>query len=121
AIARVPVKTLESFRVITIGDIAEVKLGKELRTGAATYNGDEVVLGTVMMLLGENSRTVATRVHEKIDEISKTLPQGVEITTVYNRSDLVNATLRTVEHNLLMGAILVTIILLILLGNMRAA
>lgn len=121
SIERVPVKTLQSFQVVTIGDIATVTLGKELRTGSATFDGEEVVLGTVMMLLGENSRTVSTRVHEKIEEIRKTLPQGVEITTVYNRSDLVNATLGTVEHNLLMGAILVTVILLIFLGNMRAA
>ncbi|MBN8538923.1 MAG: efflux RND transporter permease subunit [Deltaproteobacteria bacterium] len=121
AIERVPVKSLESFKILTIGDIAQVTLGKELRTGSATYDGEEVVLGTVMMLLGENSRTVSTRVHAKIDEIRKTLPKDVEITTVYNRSDLVNATLGTVEHNLLMGALLVTIILLILLGNIRAA
>lgn len=120
-IGRVPVKTLESFRNVTISDIAKVQLGKQLRTGAATYNGEEAVLGTVMMLLGENSRTVATRVNEKMEEIRKDLPEGVELHTVYNRSDLVNATLGTVEHNLLMGAILVTIILLILLGNIRAA
>jgi cobalt-zinc-cadmium resistance protein CzcA len=121
AIERVPVKSLESFKIVTIGDIANVTLGKELRTGSATFDGEEVVLGTVMMLLGENSRTVSTRVHEKIEEIRKTLPKDVEITTVYNRSDLVNATLGTVEHNLIMGALLVTIILLILLGNIRAA
>lgn len=121
AIERVPVKVLQSFQTLTIGDIAKVTLGKELRTGSATYDGEEVVLGTVMMLLGENSRTVSTRVHAKIEEIRKTLPEGVEIKTVYNRSDLVNATLGTVEHNLLMGALLVTIILLIFLGNMRAA
>lgn len=121
AIERVPVKTLESFKTLLIGDIAKVTLGKELRTGSASYDGEEVVLGTVMMLLGENSRTVATRVHEKIEDIRKNLPEGVEITTVYNRSDLVNATLGTVEHNLVMGAVLVTVILLIFLGNMRAA
>ena len=120
-IGRIPVKTLESFKVITIADIAKVDLGKQLRTGAATHNGEEVVLGTVMMLLGENSRTVSTRIHEKMEEIKKDLPQGVELTTVYNRSDLVNATLGTVEHNLIMGALLVTVILLILLGNIRAA
>lgn len=121
AIKRVPVKTLESFRIITIGDIANVTLGRELRTGAATYNGEETVLGTAMMLLGENSRTVSSRVHTKIEEIAKTLPEGVTLTTVYNRSDLVNATLGTVEHNLLLGAFLVTVILLVLLGNIRAA
>lgn len=120
-IRRIPIKTLESFRIITIGDVAAVKLGKELRTGSATFNGEEAVLGTVMMLLGENSRTVSTRVHERIQEIQKTLPEGVVLTTVYNRSDLVNATLGTVEHNLIMGAVLVTIVLLILLGNIRAA
>lgn len=120
-IERVPVKTLESFRNIRIGDVARVQLGKELRTGSATFDGEEVVLGTVMMLLGENSRTVSTRVHEKIEEIRRTLPQGVEITTVYNRSDLVNATLATVEHNLLLGALLVVVVLLTLLGNVRAA
>jgi cobalt-zinc-cadmium resistance protein CzcA len=117
----VPVKTLDNFNVITIRDIATVKLGKELRTGAATYDGNEVVLGTVMMLLGENSRTVSIRVDDKIQEISKTLPQGIYLKTVYNRSDLVNATLSTVEHNLLFGAALVAIVLLILLGNVRAA
>jgi cobalt-zinc-cadmium resistance protein CzcA len=117
----VPVKTLDNFRVITVGDIAQVSLGKELRTGAATYNQNEVVLGTVMMLIGENSRTVSIRVDEKIEEIRPHLPKGIILKTVYNRSDLVNATLGTVEHNLLFGAILVFIILLILLGNIRAA
>ncbi|MEK6555374.1 MAG: CusA/CzcA family heavy metal efflux RND transporter, partial [Bdellovibrionota bacterium] len=120
-IRHVPVKTLDNFQVITIGDIAEVKLGKELRTGAATYNGNEVVLGTVMMLLGENSRTVALRVDEKIEEIRNSLPKGIYLKTVYDRSDLVNATLGTVEHNLLFGAALVVVILLLLLGNIRAA
>jgi len=121
AIRDVPIKTLDNFRVVTIGDIAEVGLGRELRTGAATYNGNEVVLGTVMMLLGENSRTIATRVDEKIKEIQSVLPKGVYLKTVYNRSDLVNATLGTVEHNLLFGAGLVVVVLLFLLGNVRAA
>lgn len=120
-IERVPVKQLDSFRVIKIGDIAKVGLGKELRTGAATVNGQETVLGTVMMLLGENSRTVSLRVKDKIEEISKTLPEGFVLTTVYNRSDLVNATLRTVEHNLAMGATLVIVVLFLLIGNIRAA
>jgi cobalt-zinc-cadmium resistance protein CzcA len=120
-IERVPVKQLDSFRVIKIGDIAKVGLGKELRTGAATVNGQETVLGTVMMLLGENSRTVSLRVKAKIEEIKKTLPPGTVLNTVYNRSDLVNATLGTVEHNLLMGAGLVIIILFLLIGNVRAA
>ncbi len=117
----VPIKALENFKTVTIGDIAKVELGKELRTGAATFNGQETVLGTVMMLLGANSRIVAIRVHEKVQEISKTLPQGMKLTTVYDRSQLVNATLGTVEHNLLTGAFLVVIILLLLVGNFRAA
>ena len=120
-IARVPVKQLDSFRIIKIGDIAKVGLGKELRTGAATVNGQETVLGTVMMLLGENSRTVSLRAKAKIEEIKKTLPPDMVLTTVYNRSDLVNATLRTVEHNLAMGAGLVIIVLFLLIGNVRAA
>lgn len=120
-IARVPVKQLDSFRVIKIGDIAQVGLGRELRTGAATVNGQETVLGTVMMLLGENSRTVSLRAKDKLDEIEKTLPKGIVLKTVYNRSDLVNATLRTVEHNLAMGAALVIVILFLLIGNVRAA
>lgn len=120
-IARVPVKQLDSFRIIRVGDIAKVGLGKELRTGAATINGRETVLGTVMMLLGENSRTVSLRAKDKIEEIKKTLPESMVLTTVYNRSDLVNATLGTVEHNLAMGAGLVIIILFLLIGNVRAA
>lgn len=120
-IKNVPVKTLESFKSVRIGDVADVKLGRELRTGSATYNGQETVLGTVMMLLGENSRTVALRVNEKINEIRPTLPSGITLTTVYDRSVLVNATLGTVEHNLMMGAALVVLILLLFLGNVRAA
>ncbi len=120
-IRKVPVKSLESLKTITIGDIADVELGKQLRTGAATFNGNETVLGVVMMLMGENSRTISTRIHEKVIEITKELPKGVKLTTVYNRSDLVNATLGTVEHNLLTGAMLVVLILLLLVGNMRAA
>jgi len=120
-IKRVPVKVLDNFRTLSIGDVANVVLGKELRTGSATHNGKEVVLGTVMMLLGENSRTVAIRVNEKIDEIRRSLPENIELKTVYDRSVLVNATLGTVEHNLFMGASLVVIILLFLLGNVRAA
>lgn len=120
-IGRVPVKQLDSFRVIKLGEIAKVGLGKELRTGAATVNGHETVLGTVMMLLGENSRTVSLRVKERMEEIAGTLPEGYVLTTVYSRSDLVNATLGTVEHNLTMGATLVIVILFLLIGNVRAA
>ncbi len=120
-IKKVPIKQLDSFHIIKIGDIAKVGLGKDLRTGSATLNGQETVIGTVMMLLGENSRTISTRVKAKVEEIIPTLPKGFVLTTVYNRSDLVNATLGTVEHNLLMGASLVIIILFLLIGNIRAA
>lgn len=120
-IENVQVKQLDSFRVVKIRDIAEVRLGRQLRTGAATLNGQETVLGTVMMLLGENSRTVSTRVQQRITEIAGTLPKGFILSTVYNRSDLVNATLGTVEHNLAVGAFLVIVILFLLIGNARAA
>lgn len=120
-IKRTPVKGLESFRTIRIGDVAEVTLAKELRTGAALVNGKEEVLGTVLMLLGENSRAVSTRVDEKVKEIARSLPKGIRIRPLYNRSDLVNATIGTVEHNLLTGAALVIVILLLLVGNVRAA
>lgn len=120
-IEKVPVKQLDSFRVLKLGDVAKVRLGKELRTGAATLDGQETLLGTVMMLLGENSRTVSLRVKERVDEVAKTLPEGFIMKTVYNRSELVNATLGTVEHNLAMGATLVIIVLFLLIGNFRAA
>lgn len=120
-IESVPIKTLENFNVIRIRDVATVKIGRQIRTGAATLNGQEAILGTVMMLIGENSRTVALRVEEKIEEVRKSLPEGMEIRTVYSRSDLVDATLGTVEHNLIMGATLVIIILFLLIGNIRAA
>ncbi|KTD44153.1 efflux RND transporter permease subunit [Legionella quateirensis] len=106
---------------VRIRDVAEVAIGKELRTGAATENGKEVVLGTVFMLMGENSRTVSERVAAKMKEINKSLPSGVEAVTVYNRTLLVNATINTVKKNLLEGALLVCVILFIFLGNVRAA
>lgn len=120
-IENVQVRKLENFRIIRIKDIAKVTLGKELRTGAATYSGQEALLGTAMMLLGENSRTVSLRVASKVEELRAFLPKGVKLDVVYNRSDLVNATLGTVEHNLIMGASLVIIVLLLLIGNVRAA
>jgi heavy metal efflux system protein len=106
---------------IYIKDIAEVTLGKELRTGAATENGQEVVLGTVFMLKGENSRTVSIKVAEKLKEINRALPEGVKAKTVYDRTNLVNATLNTMKTNLLEGALLVIVVLFLLLGNFRAA
>jgi cobalt-zinc-cadmium resistance protein CzcA len=117
----VSVKILENGATVAINDIAKVFIGKELRTGAALHNGKEVVLGTVLMLLGENSRNVSIRVAEQIEEIKKGLPDGYSIEPVYNRSVLVNATLSTVEHNLLLGAILVIVVLFLLVGNIRAA
>jgi len=106
---------------IYIHDVAEVILGKELRTGAATENGQEVVLGTVFMLMGENSRTVSQRVAEKMVEINRTLPEGVVARTVYDRTALVDKTIATVRDNLLEGALLVIAVLFLLLGNLRAA
>ncbi|WP_413560354.1 efflux RND transporter permease subunit [Bdellovibrio sp. HCB209] len=117
----VSVKTLENGRVITVRDIATVGIGKELRTGAALHNGKEVVVGTVLMLLGENSRAVSIRVNDQMEEIKNSMPPGYKIEVVYNRSELVNATLSTVEHNLLMGAFLVILVLFVLVGNFRAA
>ena len=102
-------------------DVADVFLGKELRNGAATKNGTEAVLGTVFMLIGENSRTVSERVHAKMAEINKSLPEGIVAKTVYNRTDLVNAAINTVKKNLFEGAVLVVVILFVLLGNIRAA
>ncbi len=106
---------------VRIKDVAEVLLGKELRTGAATENGKEVVLGTVFMLLGENSRTVSQRVAAKLKEVNRSLPPGVEAKTVYDRTALVERTIKTVSTNLLEGAVLVIVVLLALLGNWRAA
>lgn len=125
------VKTIEDIASIVIEsrqgqpiflrDVAEVALGKELRTGAATQGGEEVVLGTVFMLMGENSRIVSERVAKKLDEINLSLPNGVSAKAVYNRTDLVNATIRTVRINLFEGATLVIVVLFLLLGNFRAA
>jgi cobalt-zinc-cadmium resistance protein CzcA len=106
---------------IRVGDLAEVGLGRELRTGAATENGREVVLGTVFMLIGENSRTVSQRTAAKLAEINDTLPAGVRARTVYDRTELVDRTIATVERNLLEGALLVVAVLFALLGNVRAA
>ncbi|MCH8852924.1 MAG: CusA/CzcA family heavy metal efflux RND transporter, partial [Planctomycetes bacterium] len=106
---------------IYVRDIAIVKIGKELRTGSASEDGKEVVVGTAMMLIGANSRTVSIAVDEKIAEIRKTLPPDIQIKTVLNRTKLVDATIRTVEKNLTEGAILVIVVLLLLVGNFRAA
>ncbi|HEY6044383.1 MAG TPA: CusA/CzcA family heavy metal efflux RND transporter, partial [Nitrosospira sp.] len=106
---------------IRIKDVADILIGKELRTGAATQNGKEVVLGTVHMLIGENSRTVSHAVGKKLAEINRILPGGVVATAVYNRTTLVDKTIRTVATNLLEGAALVIVVLFLFLGNLRAA
>jgi heavy metal efflux system protein len=106
---------------VRIRDVADVAIGKELRTGAATLNGRETVVGTALMLMGANSREVADRVDAKMKEIAPSLPHGVVVRTLYSRSGLVNATIDTVKKNLLEGALLVAAILFLLLGNWRAA
>lgn len=125
------VTTLDDIRQIVVGthrgipihidDVADVLLGKELRTGAATENGREVVLGTVFMLMGENSRTVSHNVAQRMDEINRTLPDGIVARTVYDRTVLVDKTIATVTKNLVEGALLVIVILFLFLGNVRAA
>ena len=106
---------------IRISNVADVSIGKELRTGAATENGREVVLGTVFMLIGENSRTVSQAVAAKLADINRTLPKGVVAVTVYDRTNLVEKAIATVKKNLVEGAILVIAILFLFLGNIRAA
>ncbi|KVD91036.1 cation transporter [Burkholderia stagnalis] len=106
---------------VRMKDLGEVDVGRELRTGAATANGEEVVLGTVFMLMGENSRTVAKAVAARMDDVNRTLPAGVRAVPVYDRTVLVEKAVATVRKNLLEGAILVIAILFLFLGNIRAA
>lgn len=106
---------------IRVKDVADILIGKELRTGAATQNGKEVVLGTVHMLIGENSRIVAQAAAKKLEEINRNLPEGIVTTPVYDRTALVEKSIHTVAKNLLEGAALVIVVLLLFLGNMRAA
>lgn len=106
---------------IRVEDVAEVSLGRELRTGAATVNGAEAVLGTAIMLAGENSRSVSSRVVDRLRSVNAALPEGVSAKTVYDRTYLVDATLQTIRNNLLEGAALVVAVLFALLGNLRAA
>lgn len=125
------VRSIEDIRNVILGnvqgvpirirDVADVAIGRELRTGAATDNGREVVLGTVFMLIGENSRTVSRAVDQKMVEINRNLPEGIKAVTVYDRTVLVDKAINTVKKNLLEGAILVIVILFLFLGNMRAA
>jgi heavy metal efflux system protein len=106
---------------LRIKDLADVVIGRELRTGSASMNGKEIVLGTALMLLGGNSRTVAAAAEAKIKEISRSLPPSIRVKTVLNRTQLVNATIATVAKNLAEGAFLVILVLFLLLGNFRAA
>lgn len=122
------IQDIENTTVVTlngnpvrVSDIASVSIGHDLRTGGATYNGEETVLGIAMMMMGENSRSVAQAVDQKIQEIQTTLPEGVKIETVYDRTTLVEKAIKTVQKNLVEGAILVIVILFIFLGNIRAA
>lgn len=119
-IGNIIIKTVDGAPV-RITDIAEVGLGKELRTGAATENGQEVVLGTAFMLMGENSRSVAKAVDLRLKEINRSLPDGVFAKTVYDRTILVDKAISTVKKNLIEGALLVIAILFLFLGNIRAA
>ncbi len=125
------VRSIEDIRNVILGnvqgvairvrDVAEVGIGRELRTGAATDDGREIVLGTVFMLIGENSRTVSAAVDKKMVEINRSLPEGVKAVTVYDRTVLVDKAINTVKKNLLEGAVLVIVILFLFLGNIRAA
>lgn len=120
-IGNLPVKFRAGAEPLRVKNLADVEIGKNIRTGSATYNGQEAVLGAALMLAGENSRIIAQRVDERMEEIREKLPPGVEITTVYDRTTLVDSTIATVEKNLFEGAILVVVVLLLLLGNWRAA
>ncbi|OYT76936.1 CusA/CzcA family heavy metal efflux RND transporter [Pseudomonas sp. PGPPP2] len=106
---------------IRVRNVAQVEIGRELRTGAATENGREVVLGTVFMLIGENSRSVSQAVAKKLEDINRSLPEGVVAVTVYDRTNLVEKAIATVKKNLFEGALLVVAVLFLFLGNIRAA
>lgn len=120
-IADLPVKFPGAARPLLVRDLADVTIGSAVRTGAATRDGEETVTGAAIMLAGENSRRVAQLAAERLNEIGPKLPAGMELRIVYNRSDLVQATIRTVEKNLLEGAVLVAAVLFAMLGNWRAA
>ncbi|WP_445365963.1 efflux RND transporter permease subunit [Microbulbifer sp. ANSA001] len=106
---------------VKISDVAEVAIGKELRTGAATRDGEETVLGTAMMLVGENSREVALNVADALERVKSTVPEGIKVEAVYDRTTLVDKAIATVQKNLIEGALLVIVVLFLLLGNIRAA
>ena len=115
------VVTADAGKTVLVSDVADVTIGHGLRTGAATQNGREVVMSTVFMLVGENSRTVASAVGEKLADINASLPEGIVASAAYDRTGLVEKTLDTVTMNLTEGALLVIVILFLMLGNIRAA
>ena len=120
-IEQLPLKFGARATPLRVKDVAEVVIGKAVRNGASTYNGEECVLGSALMLAGENSRLVAKAVAEKLKELETKLPEGVKIIPVYDRTKLVDRTIHTVESSLFEGAILVVVVLLVMLGNWRAA
>ncbi len=120
-IGELPLKFGSGVKPILVKDVADVRTGAPFRTGAATLNGKESVIGTTLMLSGQNSREIAEHVKTRIAEIQKKLPNGIEITIEYDRSQLIDRTIATLKTNLFEGAILVLVLLLILLGDWRAA
>ncbi len=120
-ITKLPLKFGAGVRPILLSDVATVAIGSSFRSGASTHEGQEAIIGAAIMLAGENTRLVADAVRVKLEEIQEKLPAGVSIKTVYDRSELVNRTIHTVEKNLFEGAVLVVIVLFALLGNFRAA
>lgn len=120
-IGALPIRLRANGTPLRVRDVAEVGIGSSVRTGASTWNGRECVLGSAIMLAGDNSRTVSKRVAERLDEIRGRLPPGIEIVTGYDRTELVDRTIATVRNNLTEGAILVVVILFAALGNFRAA
>ena len=120
-ISELPVKFGAAVAPIRVRDVANVNIGAKYRTGASTLDGEEIVLGTVMMLSGQNARVVCERVIPQVDVVREKLPEGMEITVVYDRRELVNRTIGTVKQNLAEGALLVVVVLIALLGNWRAA
>ena len=120
-IGAIPVKFAAGVLPLQVRDLADVVIGSAPRQGAATQNGRETVLGTAMMLVGQNSRQVALRVQKALPGIKAALPEGMVVHEQYSRADLVDRTISTVEHNLGEGALLVALVLLVVMGNWRAA
>lgn len=120
-IGNVAVSSSPGTAIVRVADVARVVAGQEIRSGAATLNGQETVLGTAMMLTGANSRQVAQAVDDKIQQVRQSLPKGVVLETVYNRTTLVDKAIHTVQKNLMEGALLVIAVLFLFLGNIRAA